>query len=199
LSGNTINIPNSRFLQADGKPAPEWLLWLINPSVTTLAVSGGLAVTSGGTGLTAAPPLGALLTGTGTTYTLSTTLPASAFPALSGDVTTTAGSLSTTLATVNGAPGSYGSGTTVATYTVTAKGLVTGSGSTPITGAPGSFTVVTGFGCNGKAAQTSAAANAAISATAGAAYTATEQTMLNDIKALLNQIRAALVADGIMV
>ncbi len=59
------------------------------------------------------------------------------------------------------------------------------------------MTVVGGFGCNGKAAQTAATLNAAISATAGAAYTATEQTMLNDIKALLNQIRAALVADGI--
>lgn len=62
-----------------------------------------------------------------------------------------------------------------------------------------SATIGTGFGCNGKAAQTAATANAAISATAGAAYTATEQGMLNDLKALTNQIRAALVADGIMV
>jgi hypothetical protein len=59
------------------------------------------------------------------------------------------------------------------------------------------MTVGTGFGCNGKSAQTSAALNAAISSTAGAAYTATEQTMLNDTKALLNQIRAALIANGI--
>jgi len=196
---NTINIPNSKFLQADGRPAPEWLLWLVNPSVSSIVVSGGLPVTSGGTGLTSTPPLGAILTGTGTAYTLSTTLPASTFPALSGDVTTTAGSLTTTLATVNGTPGSYGSGSTVATYTVTAKGLVTASGSTAITGAPGSFTVTTSFGCNGKAAQTSATANAAIASTAGAAYTATEQTMLNDLKALVNQIRGALVANGVMV
>jgi hypothetical protein len=63
----------------------------------------------------------------------------------------------------------------------------------------GSATIGTGFGCNGKAAQTSATVNAAISATAGAAYTATEQGMLNDLKALVNQIRAALVADGIAV
>lgn len=34
--------------------------------------------------------------------------------------------------------------------------------------------------------------NDAISSTAGATYGATEQAMLNDIKALLNQIRAAL-------
>jgi hypothetical protein len=61
------------------------------------------------------------------------------------------------------------------------------------------MTVTGGFGCNGKSAQTSATANAGISATAGAAYTATEQTMLNDLKALTNQIRSALIADGIMV
>jgi hypothetical protein len=60
-------------------------------------------------------------------------------------------------------------------------------------------TIGTGFGCNGQAAQTSASVNAAISATAGAAYTATEQGMLNDMKALLNQIRAAGIANGILV
>lgn len=54
------------------------------------------------------------------------------------------------------------------------------------------------FGCNGATAQTAATASAAIAATAGGAYTATEQTMLNDIKALLNEVRAALVANGIM-
>jgi hypothetical protein len=41
--------------------------------------------------------------------------------------------------------------------------------------------------------------NAAISATAGAAYTATEQGMLNDLKALVNQLRTALNANGITV
>lgn len=62
-----------------------------------------------------------------------------------------------------------------------------------------SATIGTGFGCNGKTAQTSATVNAAIAATAGAAYTATEQGMLNDLKALVNQIRTALINDGIAV
>lgn len=61
------------------------------------------------------------------------------------------------------------------------------------------ITATGAFGCNGKTAQTSAAVNTAITATAGATYTATEQTMLNDIKALLNQIRTALINDGIAV
>jgi hypothetical protein len=41
--------------------------------------------------------------------------------------------------------------------------------------------------------------NAAISATAGATYTASEQAMINDMKALLNQLRSALEAAGVVV
>jgi len=53
------------------------------------------------------------------------TLPSTTFPALSGDVSTTAGSVITTLATVNGDVGSFGSATAVPVLTVNAKGLVT--------------------------------------------------------------------------
>lgn len=56
--------------------------------------------------------------------------------------------------------------------------------------------VTGGFGCNGTTPQTSAPVNAAISATAGALYTATEQGMLNDLKSLCNQLRALLIANG---
>jgi len=76
-------------------------------------------------------------------------------------------------------------------------GATSGAFSTALTVGT-TLTVTGGFGCNTKAAQTAATANAAIAATAGAAYTATEQTMINDLKALTNQIRAALVANGVM-
>lgn len=62
-----------------------------------------------------------------------------------------------------------------------------------------SLVATNGFGCNGKTAQTEVTVNAAISDTAGGTYTAAEQTMLNNLKALLNQVRAALVANGICV
>lgn len=58
---------------------------------------------------------------------------------------------------------------------------------------------VNGFGCNGKSAQTEVTVNSAVSGTAGAAYGATEQTLINDLVALTNQLRAALVANGIVV
>jgi hypothetical protein len=53
-----------------------------------------------------------------------------------------------------------------------------------------------GFGCNGAGAQASAVVNAAVAGTAGAAYTAAEQAILNNAVALVNQLRALLVANG---
>jgi hypothetical protein len=62
-----------------------------------------------------------------------------------------------------------------------------------------SVTATNGFGCNGKSAQVEFAVPSAITATAGATYTAAEQNMLNDIKALLNAVRTANVNNGIAV
>lgn len=59
------------------------------------------------------------------TTQLTGTLQAAQFPALTGDVTTTAGSLATTLATVNSNVGSFGSSTSIPSFTVNAKGLMT--------------------------------------------------------------------------
>lgn len=60
------------------------------------------------------------------------TLAAGRFPALTGDVTTVAGALATTLATVNSNVGSFGSATQVPTFTVNAKGLITAASDTSI-------------------------------------------------------------------
>ncbi len=67
--------------------------------------------------------------------------------------------------------------------------------------ATGSFTVTLGFGCNGKAAQTSAVAGAAVVATGATnitPYGYATAAQANDIVTRLNAIRAALVANGIM-
>jgi len=61
------------------------------------------------------------------------------------------------------------------------------------------LTLTNGFGCNGKTPQTEVTVNGAVAGTAGVVYTVTEQTIINDLVALVNQLRAALVANGITV
>ena len=60
------------------------------------------------------------------------TLPATSFPALTGDITTLSGNVNTTLATVNSNVGDYGDATHVATFTVNSKGLTTAAGNVAI-------------------------------------------------------------------
>jgi len=201
-------------------------------SLGFISIADGLSITFGPGSISIG------ITGIDTSKITSGILSDLRMPGFTGDATSTSGTTVLTLATVNGTPGSYGTASRTASFTVNGKGLVTSSSDQPIAiantqvsglgtistqnannvaitggaidGTPlgattastvkGTTVTATGaFGCNGKTAQTSAAVNGAIAGTAGATYTATEQTMLNDIKALLNQIRTALINDGIAV
>lgn len=64
-------------------------------------------------------------------------IPAARMPAFTGDIATSAGSTVTTLATVNGAPGSCGDSTHVCVVTTNAKGLVTGQTTVVVAGGGG--------------------------------------------------------------
>ena len=75
----------------------------------------------------------------------SGTLLAARMPALTGDVTTSAGAVATTLANTAVTPTSYGSATQVATFTVDSKGRLTAASNTTVTPAVGS---ITGLGTN---------------------------------------------------
>jgi hypothetical protein len=96
-------------------------------TATTLArladIATGNVLRSGGVGV--APAWGKVALGTD----VSGTLAATNFPALTGDVTTVAGALATTLATVNANVGSFGGVSAVPNFTVNAKGLITAAGS----------------------------------------------------------------------
>lgn len=208
MASGYINIPQSPFVDtATGKVTKEWLEWLIRPNFLSVDLGSAIGPESGGTGLTAAPSLGALLVGNGATYSLSVTLPTSAMPALTGDATSSAGSTVTTLATVNANTGPWGTGTQVATITLDGKGRATAASNTDITGSPGAFTAggsitATGaFGCNSKTAQTAAASGAAVATTAAtnaAPFGYTTAAQADRIVALLNTIQAALIANGIL-
>lgn len=70
----------------------------------------------------------------------SGTVPAARMPALTGDVTTSAGAVATTLATVNANVGTFGSATQTGQVTFNAKGLATAVSNVTVTPAVGSIT-----------------------------------------------------------
>lgn len=69
----------------------------------------------------------------------SGTVPALRMPALTGDVTTTAGSVATSLATVNADTGAFGSSTAIPTFTVNGKGLMTAAGTAAVVAPAGTL------------------------------------------------------------
>lgn len=71
---------------------------------------------------------------------ISGSVAATQMPALTGDVTTVAGAVATTLATVNANVGTFGSATQASQVTVNGKGLVTAAANVTVTPAIGSVT-----------------------------------------------------------
>lgn len=109
------------------------------PTLTTALFAGALSGTFGAATFEIKPQ-GAISTNDAINDTLACTaltgtLQAAQFPALTGDITNTAGSLADTLATVNSNVGSF----TKLNVTVNGKGLVTAAS----TGGSGSFTPIT--------------------------------------------------------
>ena len=76
---------------------------------------------------------GANLTSLNASNLGSGTVPAARMPALTGDITTTAGAVATTLATVNSNVGSFGSTSAIPIITVNAKGLITAVSTAAVT------------------------------------------------------------------
>jgi hypothetical protein len=67
-----INIPYSPFLDnLTGRPAREWMIWLMNPQVASINLANAIGPSSGGTGTTVIPQNGQTLIGNGTTYTVA--------------------------------------------------------------------------------------------------------------------------------
>jgi len=90
-----------------------------------------------GTDVLAPNGSGASLTALNASNLSSGTVPAARMPALTGDITTSAGAVATTLATVNSNVGTFGNSSNAVQITVNAKGLVTAISNATISGGGG--------------------------------------------------------------
>jgi len=104
-------------------------------AAATNGTSGQALTSNGAGGFGTALTLAPIATSGSAADLTAGAIPAARMPALTGDLTTPAGSVVTTLATVNGGPGSCGDATHVCQVTTNGKGLVTAQSAVSISGA----------------------------------------------------------------
>jgi len=156
MATNTnINFPQSEFLDPLTKrPAREWMLWLMSPSVIQINSTTALSVQSGGTGLSTIPTNGQLLIGNGAGYTLDTLTPGAGI-----GVTNAAGAITVAntgvLSWAGGATGLTPAG--AATGAVNLAGVlnVASGGTSASTASIVSFNNITGYSAAGATGTTS--------------------------------------------
>ena len=133
--------------------------WTVEASVTGAflgdpGANGVVIRTAANTTSAVTAPSGTIV-GTTDTQTLSNksidaseitsgTLPTARMPAFSGDISSTAGTTSATLATVNASPGSYGDSSHTVQLTVDNKGRITSIFQVAVTGGGGGSVISTG-------------------------------------------------------
>ena len=120
-------IPQSPFLNENGRVAVEWQGWLQNPQLSSFTITGAVSIASGGTGITATPGVGQLLIGNGTGYALNNITAGAGITITNG-----AGAIAAAVTNTTVTPASYGSATAVPTYTVNARGQLTAAANVAI-------------------------------------------------------------------
>lgn len=123
-----IVFPQSPFLDPmTGRPAREWMMWLLNPSYVGVNVSNIVPVVYGGTGLSTVPANGQLLIGNGSGYSLNVLT-----AGLGITVTNLAGGIAIKVSDTGVTAGTYGNAGNVPTITVNSRGQLTSVTSNPI-------------------------------------------------------------------
>jgi hypothetical protein len=157
MATNTnINFPQSEFLDPLTKrPAREWMLWLMSPSVVAINSKTALSVQSGGTGLSTIPANGQLLIGNAVGYTLNTLTPGAGI-----GVTNAAGSITLAntgvLSWAGGVTGLTPAAPTTGAVTLAGVLNVASGGTNASTASIVSFNNITGYSAAGATGTTSA-------------------------------------------
>jgi hypothetical protein len=156
MATNTnINFPQSEFLDPrTQRPAREWMLWLMSPSVVAINSTTALSIQSGGTGLSTIPTSGQLLIGNGAGYTLNTLTPGAGI-----GVTNAAGSITLAntgvLSWAGGATGLTPATPTTGAVTLAGVLNVASGGTNASTASITSFNNITGYSATGATGTTS--------------------------------------------
>lgn len=123
-----IIFPQSPFLDPQtGRPAREWMLWLMNPSYVGVTTGNLVPIIYGGTGLSTPPSNGQLLIGNNGAYSLAVLTQGAGLT-----ITNLAGAIALKVSDTAVTAGSYGSASSVGTFTVNSRGQLTAAASVPI-------------------------------------------------------------------
>ena len=156
MATNTnINFPQSEFLDPrTQRPAREWMLWLMSPSVIQINSTTAISVQSGGTGLSTIPTNGQLLIGNGAGYALNTLTPGAGIGVTNGAGAITVANTGV-LSWAGGATGLTPAG--AATGAVNLAGVlnVASGGTSASTASIVSFNNITGYSAAGATGTTS--------------------------------------------
>lgn len=128
------NATNNPITSAFTMPASSWAVYA-DGRLTIYAATTGLPISSNAVVAVTAADGSVTVGGSSQAPTISRA-------ALTGDITASAGSNGTTLATVNSNVGTFGSNTRIPTYTVNGKGLTTASSDAPVLTTPSGQTPV---------------------------------------------------------
>jgi hypothetical protein len=103
------------------------MLWLLNPSYVGVNVSNIVPVIYGGTGLSTTPANGQLLIGNGSGYSLNVLTAGQGI-----NIQNLAGAIAIKVSDTAVTPASYGTASSVGSFTVNSRGQLTAASNTPI-------------------------------------------------------------------
>jgi len=168
MANTNLNWPQCPFIDDNTKqPSRPWLLWLQNPSVTSISINVPIAPASGGTGSDTTPLDGDLLIGNGTGYNLNKLTAGTGITIVNspGHI-----AISSNLGLT---PGTYGSASQVPVFVVNALGNLASVTNTTIAITSGQISGTIAIANGGTGANTAAGARSNLGLGSGLSTTIT--------------------------